>query len=105
MKLLDKVFTFNFLDRTSVSENQHQIFLTLASKLTYNSMKKVLKTIFSDKTYSSGDVIVKQCDNISIKLEGRIYLFDWNKEFKRKVNSTDKKGKITRFIISDSNIY
>ena len=79
MKLPDKVLAFKLLDGALVSENQRQMCLTLANELTFNNMKTALKRIFSDKINGSRDVIVKQFDDLNLKQEELVYVFDQSK--------------------------
>ena len=104
MKLPDKVLAFKLLDGASISENQRQMSLTLAKDLTFNSMKTALKGIFNDKVNNSND-LENQLKQLNIKQEEPVYVFDHNKKMKRKINPTDKKGKVTRCIICDSKMH
>ena len=104
MKLPDKVLAFKLLDGASISENQPQMCLTLPNDLTFNSMKTALKRIFNDKVNNSND-LENRLEQLNIKQEESVYVFDHNKKMKRKINPTDKKGKVTRCIICDSKMH
>ena len=66
MKLPDKVLAFKLLDGASISENQHQMCLTLANDLAFNSMKTALKRIFNDKVNNSND-LENRLEQLNIK--------------------------------------
>ena len=51
MALPDTVLAFKILEGAMINDNQRQMILTLASDLSFKSMKGALKRIFGEKSY------------------------------------------------------
>ena len=49
MALPDTVLAFRILERAVINDNQQKVALTLASNLSFKSMKGALKRIFKEK--------------------------------------------------------
>ena len=60
----DGVLAYKFLDNTNISEHHKQLVWAKLSELEYNTMKELLKKVFSDRANFTGSI--KEEQNIKV---------------------------------------
>ena len=102
MVLPDTVLAFKILEGAMINDNQRQMALTLASELSFKSMKSALKRIFGEKSYMK----ISNDDNISNKpiVKKKMHFIPHKRSIKkktRKINSLTNKEKFhdVQFVI------
>ena len=104
-KIPDTVLAFQILEGAGLNENQWQMTLTLASDLTFKSMKGGLKTVFGSEN------VEKDCnfDNFyldsQIKQENVCYTEQPSKLKKEKFNPLTKQGVVSHCAICNSKMH
>ena len=60
MDFPDGVLAYKFLNNTNISEHHKQLVRATLSELKYNTMKELLKKVFSDRTNFTGSINEEQ---------------------------------------------
>ena len=80
MALSDILLAFKILEGAMINVNQRQMALTLASDLSFKSMKGALKCIFEEKFY----IKISNNDNIQMK---KMHFIPYKKSIQRKTKN------------------
>ena len=105
MKIPDTVLAFQILEGAGLNENQRQMALTLASYLTFKSMKGVLETVFGSENVEKNCNFDNSYLDSQIKQQNVCYTQQPSKQNKGKFNPLTKQGVVSRCTICDSKMH
>ena len=105
MKIPDTVLSFQILEGAGLNENQRQMALTLASDLTFKSMKGALKRVFGSENVEKDCNFDNSYLDSQIKQENVCYTQQPSKQKTGKFNPLTKQGVVSRCAICDSKMH
>ena len=105
MKIPDTVLAFQILEGAGLNENQRQMALTLASYLTFKSMKGVLETVFGSENVEKNCNFDNSYLDSQIKQQNVCYTQQPSKQNKGKFNPLTKQGVVSRCTVCDSKMH
>ena len=105
MKIPDTVLAFQVPEEAGLNENHRQMALTLASDLTFKSMKGALKRVFGSENVEKDCNFDNSYLDSQIKHDNVCYTQQPSKQKKGKFNPLTKQGVVSRYAICDSKVH